>query len=104
MEKLIVDAEGKVTIPREVLQKCGVRPGDELTLIESAEGLLVYQGGVDAKTHAWREALSSEEKQQAAVEARAYEQLSEAEQDALWNEGADTLDDAKDDELELRAP
>jgi len=32
MEKLIVDAEGKVTIPREVLRKCGVRPGDELTL------------------------------------------------------------------------
>jgi hypothetical protein len=64
-----------------------------LTLIESAEGLLVYQGGVDAKTHAWWEALSSEEKQQAAVEARAYEQLSAAEQDALWNEGADTLDD-----------
>jgi bifunctional DNA-binding transcriptional regulator/antitoxin component of YhaV-PrlF toxin-antitoxin module len=49
MEKLIVDAEGKVTIPREVLQKCGVRPGDELTLIESAEGLLVYQGGAMRK-------------------------------------------------------
>ena len=104
MEKLIVDAEGNVTIPREVLQKCGVHPGDELTLIESAEGLLVYQGGVDAKTRTWWEALSSEEKQQAAVEARTYEQLSEAEQDALWNEGADTLDDAEDDELELPAP
>jgi bifunctional DNA-binding transcriptional regulator/antitoxin component of YhaV-PrlF toxin-antitoxin module len=104
MEKLIVDAEGKVTIPRAVLQKCGVRPGDELTLVESAEGLLVYQGGVDAKTRTWWEALSNEEKQQVAVEARAYEQLSEAEQDALWNEGADILDDAEDDELELPAP
>jgi hypothetical protein len=74
------------------------------TPVESAEGLLVNQGGVDAKTRAWWETLSSEEKQQAAVEARAYEQLSEAEQDALWNEGADTLDDAEDDELELPAP
>lgn len=87
MEKLIVDAEGKITIPREVLQKCGVRPGDELTLVESAEGLLVYQGGVDAKTRAWWEALNSKEKQQAAMEASVYEQLSEADQDALWNEG-----------------
>jgi bifunctional DNA-binding transcriptional regulator/antitoxin component of YhaV-PrlF toxin-antitoxin module len=104
MEKLIVDADGKVTIPREVLRKCGVRPGDELTLIESAEGLLVYQGGVDAKTRAWWEALSSEEKQRVAVDAHAYEQMSEAEQDALWNEGADTPDDAEDDELELPAP
>ena len=104
MEKLIVDAEGKVTIPREVLQKCGVRPGDELTLVESAEGLLVYQGGVDAKTRAWWEALNSEEKRQAAVEASVYEQLSEAEQDALWNEGADTFDEAEDDELDLPAP
>ncbi|MDH3599101.1 MAG: AbrB/MazE/SpoVT family DNA-binding domain-containing protein [Candidatus Tectomicrobia bacterium] len=84
MEKLIVDAEGKVTIPPEVLRKCGVRPGDELTLVESAEGLLGYQGGVDAKTLAWWEALSSEDKQRAAADARAYEQLSEAEQDALW--------------------
>ena len=104
MEKLIVDAEGKVTIPPEVLRKCGVSPGDELTLVESAEGLLVYRGGVDAKTLGWWDALSSEAKQRATAEAHAYEQLSEAEQDALWNEGADALDDAEDDELELPAP
>lgn len=90
MEKLIVDAEGKVTIPPEVLRKSGVCPGDELTLVESAEGLLIYQGGVDSKTLAWWQSLSSEEQQRAAVAASAYEQLSEAEQDALWNEGADT--------------
>ncbi|MDH3600237.1 MAG: hypothetical protein OEU26_11425 [Candidatus Tectomicrobia bacterium] len=59
---------------------------------------------VDAKTHIWWQALSSEDKQRAAVEACADEQLSEAEQDALWKEGADTLDDAEDDELELPAP
>ena len=101
MEKVIVDAEGKVTIPPEVLRKCGVGPGDELTLVESAEGLLVYQGGVDAKTLAWWDALSNEDKQRAAAEARAYEELSEAERDAMWNEGADTLDDPEDDELEF---
>ena len=46
-EKLTVDADGKIVIPPEVIQKRGLHPGDELTLIESAEGLLVYHGGVD---------------------------------------------------------
>jgi hypothetical protein len=53
MEKLTVDADGKIIIPPEVIQKRGLHPGDELTLVESAEGLLVYQGGVDDKTLAW---------------------------------------------------
>ena len=104
METLIVDAEGKVTIPSEVLHKRGLRPGDAVTLVESAEGLLVYQGGVDPKTLAWWHALSHEEQQQAAAEARSYEALSDAERDALWNEGAESLDtDAEDDECELPA-
>jgi hypothetical protein len=47
MEKLTVDADGKIIIQPEVIQKRGLHPGDELTLIESAEGLLVYHGGVD---------------------------------------------------------
>jgi len=42
MEKLTVDAEGRIIIPSEVIQKRGLRPGDELTLVESDEGLLVY--------------------------------------------------------------
>ena len=37
MEKLTVDAEGKIVIPPEVIQKRGLHPGDELTLVESAE-------------------------------------------------------------------
>ena len=49
MEKLTVDAEGRIIIPSEVIQKRGLRPGDEITLIQSDEGLLVYQGGIDAK-------------------------------------------------------
>lgn len=91
VEKLIVDAEGKVTIPPAVLQKRGIRPGDELALIETAEGLLVYQGGVDPKTLVWWQALGDEEQRQAKAEARAYEQLSNAARDALWNEGANSL-------------
>ena len=86
METLIVDAEGKVTIPPEVLHKRGLRPGDAVALIESAEGLLVYHGGVDPQTLAWWQALSDEDKQHAAVEARHYEALSDAERDALWND------------------
>jgi bifunctional DNA-binding transcriptional regulator/antitoxin component of YhaV-PrlF toxin-antitoxin module len=102
METLIVDAEGKVTIPSEVLHKRGLRPGDAVALVESAEGLLVYQGGVDPQTLAWWHALSNEEQQRAAAEAQSYEALSDAERDALWNEGAETLDaDAEDDASEL---
>lgn len=48
MDKLTVDAEGKIIIPREV-QKRGLQSGDDLTLVESAEGVLVYQGGIDEK-------------------------------------------------------
>jgi bifunctional DNA-binding transcriptional regulator/antitoxin component of YhaV-PrlF toxin-antitoxin module len=105
METLIVDAEGKVTIPSEVLHKRGLRPGDAVALIESAEGLLVYQGGVDAQTLAWWRALSDEEQQHAMAEARRYEALSEAERDALWQEGAESLEaDAEGDERALPAP
>ena len=105
METLIVDAEGKVTIPPEVLHKRGLRPGDAVALIESAEGFLVYQGGVDAQTRAWWHALSDEGQQHAVAEARRYEALSEAECDALWQEGAESLEvDAEGDERELPAP
>jgi bifunctional DNA-binding transcriptional regulator/antitoxin component of YhaV-PrlF toxin-antitoxin module len=70
METLIVDAEGKVTIPSEVLQKRGLRPGDTVALVESAEGLLVYQGGIDPQTLAWWQTLSAEERRLAEAEAR----------------------------------
>ena len=97
--------KGKSPFPAKVLHKRGLRPGDAVALVESAEGLLVYQGGVDPQTLAWWQALSDEDKQRAAAAARHYEALSDAERDALWNEGAETLDaDAEDDERELPAP
>ena len=105
METLLVDAEGKITIPPAVLQKRGLQPGDAVALVEAAEGLLVYQGGIDPKPLAWWQTLSDEERRLAEAEARRYEALSDTECDALWNEGAETLDaDAEDDELELPAP
>ena len=37
-EKLVVDAEGKLTTPPHVLEKRGLHPGDELTLVEADDG------------------------------------------------------------------
>jgi bifunctional DNA-binding transcriptional regulator/antitoxin component of YhaV-PrlF toxin-antitoxin module len=105
METLIVDAEGKITIPPAVLQKRGWQPGDAVALVEAAEGLLVYQGGIDPETLAWWQTLSDEERRLAEAEARRYEALSDTERDVRWNEGAETLGaNAEDDELELPAP
>ena len=105
MEQLIVDVDGKLIIPSEVLYKCGLRPGDTVALVKAAEGLLLYQGGSDPQTLAWWQGLSDEEKRLAAAESRRYEALSDAEREAIWNEGAETLDnDAEDDECEFPAP
>lgn len=102
MERLIVDAEGKVVIPHEVIHKRGLRPGDVLTLVEAEEGMLVYQGGTDPETLAWWNSLSEDARQQAKAEARRYEAVSEAERDAMWNEDAESLEvDAEGDEIEL---
>ena len=102
MEKLTVDADGKITIPPEVIQKRGLHPGDELALVESAEGLLVYQGGVDEKTSAWWNSLDAERRLLAEDEARRYESLSEQQRDAIWNEEADSIEaEAESDEIDL---
>ena len=102
MEKLTVDADGKITIPPEVIQKRGLHPGDELRLVEAAEGLLVYQGGVDEKTSAWWNSLDAERRLLAEDEARRYESLSEQQRDAIWNEEADSIEaEAESDEIDL---
>ena len=103
MEKLTVDSDGKITIPPEVIQKRGLHPGDELTLVESAEGLLVYQGGVDEKTFAWWSALNDRQRRLAEEDARRYDSLSEQEQDSIWNEETDSIEtEAESDEFDLR--
>ncbi len=88
MEKLIVDSEGKITIPPHILEKRGLRPGDELSLVEAVEGLVVYQSGVDPQTAQWANSLSDDERKLAREEASRYESMSEAERDALWSEDA----------------
>ena len=96
MEKLTVDADGKITIPPEIIEKRGLYPGDELSLVESAEGLLVYQGGVDEKTSAWWNSLDQEQRLLAETEARRCESLSDKERDSIWNEEADSIEDEID--------
>ena len=104
MEILIVDAEGKVTIPPGVIQKRGLRPGDELGLVEAAEGLLLYQGGVDVETMAWWNELSEDDRREAKDEARRYWALSDEERDALWQEEPVSIEeDAEGDEIEIPA-
>ena len=102
MEKLTVDAEGRIIIPSEVIQKRGLRPGDEITLIQSDEGLLVYQGGVDAKTSAWWKGLDDRQRLLAEDDALCYENLSEHERDVVWNQEAESSEiEAESDELDL---
>jgi bifunctional DNA-binding transcriptional regulator/antitoxin component of YhaV-PrlF toxin-antitoxin module len=102
MEKLTVDADGKITIPPEVIRKRGLHPGDELSLVESAEGLLVYQGGVDDKTSQWWMSLDEGQRLLAEAEARRYESLTDKERDTIWNEKADSIEaEAESDEIDL---
>lgn len=104
MEKLTVDAEGNVVIPREIIERRGLRPGDTLALVQTAEGLLVYQGGADLETLGWWNRLSEDERRQAEVEARQYEALSDEAREAIWSEAAESLDaETEEDEVELSA-
>ena len=88
MKKLVVDAEGKLIIPAQVLAKRGLRPGDELMVVEAAEGLLIYQGGVDPLTARWWNGLSEDEQREARAEAQHYEDLCEEEKDRMWEGNA----------------
>lgn len=83
MEKLTVDAEGKVVIPREIIERRGLRPGDTLAVVEAAEGLLMYQGDTDLGSLGWWNRLSEDERRQAAAEARQYEVFSEEARELL---------------------
>jgi len=86
VEKLVVDAEGKLIIPSHMLAKRGWRHGDELLLIEVAEGWLIYHGGVDSATARWWNNLSEQDRQQALSEARRYANLSIQERNAFWGD------------------
>lgn len=103
MERLLVDAEGKVTIPPEVVHKRGLRPGDELTLLETTHGLLVCQKGL-AFLEDWWNSLTPAEKIEARQEAEWYEALSAEERDAIWNQFPESIEEEDErDELDLAA-
>jgi hypothetical protein len=92
----------KIVIPSEVIQKRGLHTGDVLTLVESVEGLLVYQGGIDEKTLAWWNGLDDRQRLLAQDYALRDENLSEQERDASWNQEAEFIEiEAESDELDL---
>lgn len=104
MERLMVDAEGKIVIPPEITQKHGLHPGDEISLVETANGLLVRVDDVEAWAWAqsWWKSLTDEEKREARQEAEAYEALSEEERDAVWNQFPESIEaGAEGDEIDL---
>lgn len=102
MARLVVDPEGKVIIPPEIIQRQGLHPGDAVALVEVAEGLLVSQEEIDSATQSWWNSLSEEERLQAKAEAHRYEALSEEERDDLWNERSESIEEnAEEDEIEL---
>jgi bifunctional DNA-binding transcriptional regulator/antitoxin component of YhaV-PrlF toxin-antitoxin module len=91
MERLVIDREGKITLPPEILQRRGLRAGDELAVLETGHGLLVCHEGL-ALLDDWWESLTETERAEARKEAAAYSALSEAERDAIWNEGTEELE------------
>jgi hypothetical protein len=67
-----------------------------------AEGLLVYQGGVDEKTSEWWASLDDGQRLLAKEEARHYESLSQQDRDAIWNEESESIEvEAESDEIDL---
>jgi AbrB family looped-hinge helix DNA binding protein len=92
MEKLAVDEEGKITIPARVLSRRGLRPGDELLLVEADEGLLFYHRGTDPLAARWWDSLSGDERRRAQAEALGYMNLSEAERDHVWGGGTGSVE------------
>ena len=79
MEKLIVDEEGKITIPAHALSRRGLLPGDVLLLVEVAEGLLLCQ-----------------QRRQARDEAQRYEGMSEEKRDRVWGDRTESAEERVD--------
>jgi bifunctional DNA-binding transcriptional regulator/antitoxin component of YhaV-PrlF toxin-antitoxin module len=104
MERLVVNTEGQIIIPPAITQKHGLRPGDELSLVETANGLLVRVDDAEAWAWAqsWWNSLTTEQQRAARQEAETYEALSEEERDAIWNQFPESIAaDAEGDELDL---
>ena len=106
METLVVDTEGRIVIPPEIAHKRGLRPGDQIALLETEEGLLVRPENAEAR--AWLKdcwnGLTEEEKIEARKEAEKYEALSEEERDAIWNQFPVSIEEEDEgDEIDIAA-
>jgi AbrB family looped-hinge helix DNA binding protein len=106
MELLFVDTEGKVVIPPEIMRKRGFRPGDQIAVLETEEGLLVRPEHAEARAwlEDWWNGLTEEEKFEARKEAEEYEALSEEERDAIWNQFPVSIEEEDEgDEIDIAA-
>lgn len=87
MEQVIIDADGKIALPPEVMHRHGLRAGDALEVGEAAGKFMLYQSGMDAEVKArldqWWVGMTDEEKVEVRAEADAYWALSETERDAI---------------------
>src|SRR5947209_17796385 len=104
MEKLTVDAEGRIVIPPKVAHRYGLRPGEEVLLVETVGGLLIRPNDAEAWAWArgWWESLTEKEKRAARDEADRYESLTEDERDAIWNQFPVTIEkETEGDEIEV---
>jgi bifunctional DNA-binding transcriptional regulator/antitoxin component of YhaV-PrlF toxin-antitoxin module len=63
MQKLTVDVDGKIRIPADLVDKHGLRPGDELALVESPGGLLVCHDAKFAAQMELAERVMSEDRE-----------------------------------------
>ncbi len=106
MERLVVEADGKVVIPPQVIRAGGLQPGDKISVFSTDQGFLVRYGDAEVWewAQAWWDSLSEDDKKIARVEAEWYESLSETERDALWGQFPESIDEAAEgDEIEITA-
>lgn len=113
-ETLVVDTEGRIVIPSGLTLKHGLRPGDQITVLETEEGLLVRPPAPlparidDPEVRAWAEnwwnSLTEKEKIDARKEAEEYWALSEEERDAIWNQFPVSIEEEDEgDEIDITA-
>ncbi|SDF03259.1 AbrB/MazE/SpoVT family DNA-binding domain-containing protein [Halorientalis regularis] len=49
-----VTEKGQVTIPKSIREELGIRPGDEITFVETEEGYVVRKDVDESRFEKWR--------------------------------------------------
>lgn len=55
-----VTRKGQVTIPEEIREKLGVRPGDEVTFTETEAGIVIHKEVPEDRFEKWRGVAGTE--------------------------------------------